>query len=761
MKHSLLTTIPLATLLLGSAAAADQPLAQRSGDVQLGEIVVEETSGSSASSGNYYTSPSTTITEEDARGINTSTIDDFIKYEPSLVVRRRYIGDPNGTLGIRGSNMFQTTRAMVFADGLPLHYLLQSRYSGAPRWSLVSPDETESVEVIYGPFSAEYGGNAMGGVVNIKTKLPTERVFHAEAGVFSQDFKFLGTNETYNGHREYISFGDRYDDLSVYVFHNHLQNDSQPMTFRYGSVLAPGAGSAVTGAIKDSDSVGAPAIYYGDTGTSEVTTDLTKLKLGYEFGDWVARFTMAYEDRDSNNDSPNNYLQDAGGNPFWDGAATYNGDSFSVRGSHFAVSEQNRETLLLGFGLEGAPTGSDWLVDANFSYFDVLDDMTLSSNRNPADPAFDGSGRVNEYDDTGWVTLDLKTRTHRFMDRDDMNFSTGYHYNHYSLNINSHNSDDYAAAVKTSQRSSTGGDTMMHAVFAQWGWDFAPLWDVALGARYEQWRSKDGHYYNYTSNDLQDHADRKETGTSPKFSLGFKPNSVWNYRYSLARAYRFPIVEELYRNEFTTQGTTIADADLKPEKGIHQNFMIERQIPQGFMRVNLFHEIIKDVIFNQRIVSPSVSTFLPIDEVTTRGIEFIVQQDRVFDTNTDVRFNVNYVDSEITKHSANTSVEGNRFPRMPKWRSNLLLTHQVNERWDASAGVRYASDSFGRLDNADDVDEVMGGQDSYLFLDLKTSYKITKDAKLSFGIDNVTNDIAFVHHPWPQRTYHLEAAVTF
>jgi iron complex outermembrane receptor protein len=141
----------------------------------------------------HYTSPTTRIDARQAQSINTTTIEDYIKYEPSLVVRRRYIGDPNGTLGMRGSNMFQTTHAMVYADGLLLHYFLQSSYNGAPRWSLVAPDETESVEVVYGPFSAEYPGNAMGGVVNIHTRMPTQREFHFDTSLFAQDYSYLNT----------------------------------------------------------------------------------------------------------------------------------------------------------------------------------------------------------------------------------------------------------------------------------------------------------------------------------------------------------------------------------------------------------------------------------------------------------------------------------------------------------------------------------------------------------------------------------------
>lgn len=63
--------------------------------------------------------PGSLLNQEDLISINVATTEDVVKYEPSLVIRRRFIGDSNGTMGMRGSNMFQTSRSMVFADGVP------------------------------------------------------------------------------------------------------------------------------------------------------------------------------------------------------------------------------------------------------------------------------------------------------------------------------------------------------------------------------------------------------------------------------------------------------------------------------------------------------------------------------------------------------------------------------------------------------------------------------------------------------------------
>src|SRR5690606_1638307 len=159
--------------------------------------------------------------QEDMVSINATTTEDLVKYEPSIVIRKRYIGDSNGTLGLRGSNMFATARSMVFADGVPLHYLLQTRWSGAPRWTMVSASEIAQVEIWYGPLSDEYSGNSMGVVVLIETALPQTRKVHLDLDYFSQDFSAYGFSDRLTGSKSFFSYGDKIGDLSVYFSYNH------------------------------------------------------------------------------------------------------------------------------------------------------------------------------------------------------------------------------------------------------------------------------------------------------------------------------------------------------------------------------------------------------------------------------------------------------------------------------------------------------------------------------------------------------------
>ena len=130
---------PLALAIL--AAFATHALAQDSLDAaplkQMGTVVV---------TGNRPTSLPTQIpttiegitAAEIARTINALDAEDALKYLPSLLVRKRYIGDYNhAVLSTRASGTGNSARSAVYADGILLSNYLgngaTSRRAGA--WS--------------------------------------------------------------------------------------------------------------------------------------------------------------------------------------------------------------------------------------------------------------------------------------------------------------------------------------------------------------------------------------------------------------------------------------------------------------------------------------------------------------------------------------------------------------------------------------------------------------------------------------------------
>ncbi len=699
----------------------------------------------------FIVSPSSVITADELKAINLLTAEDAVAYEPSVVIRRRYVGDPNGVVGIRGSGMFQTARSMVFADGLPLHYLLQTRWSGSPRWSLVSPDEIETARVIYGPYSAQYSGNAMGGVIDLKTRTPTERKFSLHGTVMNQDYDTLGTDETFTGNKVFASYEDKIGDFTLFTSFNRLNNESQPMS-NY-SLDAEDAeeleSEGVTGYIHGKDDRGEPVIYIGDSGKEVSVSELYKAKLGYDFGNVQLRGTVAYEDRTRDEENKNNYLRDSQGNVYW-----------GTGNRNFEERHHDRESLLLGLGVSGY-LPADWYYDVYGTDFEIRKDEEKRTGLNPADPEFGSrDGRMTKYGDTGWNTLDLKVGTENLFGNDSQRMSLGYYLDSYELEINPSNIDAITGE-HISDRTASGGKTNTQALFAQWGWEINPQWDLSLGLRYEKWEAKDGFYGSTQA------GDRSESGSSPKFSLAYMPNDSWVIRYSAARALRFPIIEELYRNESSTTSIIIADASLDAEKGTHQNLGIEHPIEDGLLSFNLFYETVDNTIYNQTGIirdgdtNVRVTTFLAVDEVETKGAEFAYHQQTLFGSQVSMRFNTTYTDSSIAKNRVNPDIEGNEMPRIPKWRANLILNYPATETIDLSTSFRYASDTYGDLDNGDTEDKVYGAIDEYFFVNLKGNWAINDNLNLSLGVDNIFDETAYVAHPWASRTYFLEARMNY
>ena len=750
--------VPCATLLGLLLTPAIGLTAERPSDAPvLEEIVVWGKKQDRTEAG--YTNPTSLLTQADMGAINATTTEDLVKYEPNLVIRKRFIGDSNGTMGMRGANMFQTSRAMVFADGVPLHYLLQSRFNGAPRWTMVSAAEIAHVETIYGPYSAQYSGNALGGVVLIETAIPQTREFNFEQSFFSQSFDAYGFEGDMPGYRSFASYGDRFGNASFYLSLNRLENESQPMTFYSATTNTAVNAVPVSGAVSKRDELGVRRPFFGDTGRVESATNNLKIKAGYDWEQWSALVNVAYEDRNGNSEQPNSYLRDVNGAPVWSGNVIEDGVRFSVPAARLNVSQQDRDSLSLGMRVHGSL--SDQIeLESNVSRFAILEDETRASARNPADPAYTTAGEITAFGDSGWDTAEVKLRADGWV-HPTIDLVAGIRHEAYQLDLSVFASNDWAQGTRTRRTSRSGGETRIDATFLQSTWRIDERWDATLGIRHERFESSDGFYAadqpTTPQLDLVATDDASEAAWSPKLSIGFRPADAWQLRYSIARAWRFPIVEELFSQYQAYNAVSFSNPDLKPEDAVSQNVMIDREIEDGYLRINLFEDMIDDVIESQATTLPggvSIRTFVPIDTVRTRGVELVANRGALLGGRLDLRFNLAWTDSEIMDNTADASIEGNSYPRMPDWRSNLLTTWRVDDRISASASVQYASDSFGRNDNRDREYGVMNAQDGFLWLGLKGDYQHDVHLKLSLGVDNLTDAKAWVAHPWPGRTWY-------
>ena len=211
--------------------------------------------------------------------VNAATPAQAMKYLPSIQVRERFIGDRNGIIATRTIGAISSAQSMLYGDGILLSNLLGNSYSYPPRWGMVSPEEIESISMMYGPFSSLYAGNSFGGVISIKTRMPEKFEAHANVQTFMQNFKLYGSDVTNHGNHESASVGNKINDLSFWLGVDRLDNQGQPLDYAVADKKAtPSGGTAVTGAYQDISEKNKSRIVFGATSIDNSEQINTKFK---------------------------------------------------------------------------------------------------------------------------------------------------------------------------------------------------------------------------------------------------------------------------------------------------------------------------------------------------------------------------------------------------------------------------------------------------------------------------------------------------
>jgi len=733
--------------------------------------------------------PVTKIRKQDIENSNTVTTADAIKYESGMYARQRYIGDPNPGVSMRGSNYFNASRVMVFMDGLPIWNPLMSSYNGAPRTNLIGSGEIKSVEVIGGPFSAEYSGNAMGGVLNYTTQMPQKREIYTEATYMLQPSTASAINTNLQGFKTFGSYADKFDKFTTYFSYNHLENEGQPMSPTISTGLRASVKPATTGGLAGlnplplytggaiTTAAGSPMIQTGSDGIAHTTDELYKWKGGYEINPELnTNLLLAYENLQINKVGTSLVTNAAGQTVWGSQLGGYSANGYGLKASTGqGKSDQLRETFTVGWGLNGRVFGN-WYNNTNVSYFDILTDTTKASAYNPNDPKYlNGiaggyAATIKSQAGSGWYQGATKFNNDEFLGRKDLSFATGYEFQHAHLTQtteNVTNASTMAISKTTPISSLSGGTTDTNAIFSQMSWRFLKDWDATPGVRLEHWTASDG-LYKKSSNMTGSLSpqDRTVNNWAPKFSLGYQPGN-WKFRYSVAKAYRYPVADELFGNSSSTNGSVvIANATLKPEDGTHHNLLAEYDFNNGYVRMNLFHENIQNAIFSQNLYLPGsnvLSTLLSsVGETQTNGLDLSTQFDRVYNSNFDVKVNSTLLNSTIVANPMNTAFVGNQFPLMPHFRANTLTTYHYGKDVDMSVGTRYTSSMFTSPENKDLQLTYVGAVTQSIYVDLKSTYHFNdRKGHVSAGVDNVNGFQAFQYHPLASRTYFMQVGYKF
>jgi iron complex outermembrane recepter protein len=697
------------------------------------------------------------------RTVNATDSEDAIKYFPSLLVRKRYIGDYNhAVLSTRASGTGNSARSMVFADGILLSNLLGNGATFTPRWGLLTPEEIQRVDVLYGPFSAAYAGNSVGAVVDYVTRMPKAFEAHARMGGFVQPFQLYQTDDTYTGWQASASVGSRAGDWSWWVNVNRLDSQGQPLVFatRIASTgVAPVATDVpVSGAVLAQNRAGQDWYILGTTTQFHTVQDHAKFKLAYDLQPTVrATLTLGSWHNQGVADAQS-HLHDAAGNTVTSGRPVIDGRAFAaLAASDFAMVRDGLDHLMGALSIKSRTRGVfDWEVAA--SGYDYRRD--LSRTHTTALPAArdGGAGRITDLQGTGWQTLALRGVWRPQGEQGEHVVDLGVQQDTFRLRQRIDNADDWIAGAPTTPVSGFEGNTRLQSVYAQDTWRFAPRWTAVLGARAEAWTAWGG--VTRTGASRFEHAERSEHYVSPKAALGFEINEQWVLKASTGKAVRTPTVSELYQGGFNAAGTGFInnDPDLKPEQGWTTEVSSEWDWGPQRLRATLFHEATRDGLFSQTnvTVTPNVTNVQNVDRLRTTGIELAGQAQDVALRGLGLQASLTYADSRTVKNDRFPASVGKWQPRVPRWRATAVATWQASERWSTSLAARYSGMQYSTLDNSDPNGFAYQGASKYFTVDARLLYRFDRQWSAAFGIDNLNNYQYWNFHPYPQRTYSAE-----
>ncbi len=201
---------------------------------------------------------------------------------------------------------------------------------------------------------------------------------------------------------------------------------------------------------------------------------------------------------------------------------------------------------------------------------------------------------------------------------------------------------------------------------------------------------------------------------------------------------------------------------MKPEKDFAKDFTITRTIGEtGEARLTFFEDYVKDAIYSQTNTYTNVTNFQNVDKVRTRGIEVAFNKRQFLIDGLGVFANLAWTDSEILANANVPASVGKDFPMVPHWRTKIVLDYAPTDRWFITFAGHYSGKQYGRLDNSDNNDGVYGAMDKFLIFDTKVAYQFMKNLKASLGIDNITDQLYHVMHPYPRRTLYADLKYTF
>jgi len=697
------------------------------------------------------------VGEAELRRRNVLRLGDAIADVPGLYVRGAamgagFPGSGASVLSMRG--IPRTPRTLVMIDGQPLNNAL----SGGVNVAGIPFESIARVEVVRGPYSALYGGNAMGGVVNFITAGPDAPLTELRLGAGS-----LGQRGAAALHRKRyasglgVTFSAGYRESEGYADGDYVIK--QP--------VAGVAGAPVSGARATTTPDGLPAYWVGLKGARPWTqshadwtlhfspTTATHLSAGLA----LAQYTVGYA-------PPDTFLRDGFGAPAASGNVTFNDNGtrrLSLAQSDFFTATPSSERDLRAFARLEHQFGSGSRLRANLGTLRHRFDFSQ-----PTSGLASYAGGPGEFTDQPNQRTDFDVSLRTPMTQDWVLVGGGA-FNRSTLDrrtaaLRSWRDDGTQSGVLNAGR----GRSSNAALFFQSEHDFAHGVTAYFGGRYDRFDTDGEVIQNSAPAFVQSYATRSYDQFSPKLALVWQARPWISLRASYGEGFRPPALLDLYSRTVLPTATAGVNSvnepapGLKPERVRSIEIGADASLAGGTRAsATLYAQQLSDLIYRRRL-SATLSRTENAGSAEVNGVEASLRWPSGVRGLAAVASATHQFRYHITRNEAVPASVGKVLTDVPRTAFSLGLELE-RPPWSGYLVYRQVSHVFGSGDdlNRNTVEGVYGSYDRHAIVNAKIGYAVSRHLGLSLAIDNLTDRQYFVFAKQPGRTFYGELAYRF
>lgn len=482
------------------------------------------------------------------------TVDQVLQGVPGIYAARMDVSSPNRIAQTYSRGLPGNGRTLVLVDGLPMNV----GYDSQVDWSQLSTTDVERVEVVRGAGSALYGNSAMGGVINIISRIPKPgQQLQAEAEYGSLDTKRLG------GH-----FSRHQDATSLILTATYLESAGYNM-------------------------------WRPDTSTASIPVS-RRAKTGTEKTNAAAKL---FHDIDNANalDFNLSYLRDL------------TTGLYSIPGYNAQDRQQYLSSARYRHFGEGSETSV--LVFGRFGYQDA-DSANGPNTTSPdvAAPGVPGASRISyrgQFEDT---TLGLNVQSSHTL-AGNQKLTVGGEFSDSDVTMTNH----YPAEPGREQV--TKGHVKRTAVFLQDELRVGDL-NINLVGRYDIWATNGRFTDTKATFPGQGSwGERSERAFSPKAGASYPLTRDLVVRGSIGKAFNTPDVSQLYGNSRRGTVVAFGNPFLTPEKALVRDIGLDYYLGKlGHLKSTLYYTTAEDFIYTLNRTAV-ITDKVNIGAIRAKGVE--------------------------------------------------------------------------------------------------------------------------------------------